>query len=93
MTTYAMFVLFVLPDCDFVRIQDFPETSCICGLKARRRSGIFIVNFEHISATSHLSLISVWTLRTMLWRYHDVVTGATTRQIYLRRLCDVLLKT
>ena len=58
-----------------------------------RRSGIFIVNFEHISATSHLSLISVWTLRTMLRRYHDVVTGATTRQIYLRRLCDVLLKT
>ena len=35
MTTYAMFVLFVLRDCDFVRIQDFSETSCICGLKAR----------------------------------------------------------
>ena len=58
-----------------------------------RRSGIFIVNFEHISATSHVNLISVWTLRTMLRRYHDVVTGEPARHIYLRRLCDVLLKT
>ena len=44
-----------------------------------------------IVATSHIGLIQVETSRTMLRRHHEVATGTSMRQTYLRRLCDVSL--
>ena len=35
-------LLLALPDCDFIRIQDFPAISRVCGLKARLE---FNINF------------------------------------------------
>ena len=44
-----------------------------------------------VVATSHVGLILVETSQTMLRRHHDVATGTSMRQTYLRRLSDVSL--
>ena len=44
-----------------------------------------------VVATSHVGLILVETSQTMLRRHHDVATGTSIRQTYLRRLCAVSL--
>ena len=41
-TFHGQILPLALPDCDFIRIQDFPAISSICGLKARLE---FSINF------------------------------------------------
>ena len=64
-TTFDGYILLLaLPDCDFVRIQDFPAISRICGLKTRLEFNINLLALIQFCFFCS-SMVNIWFRSTL----------------------------